>query len=357
MAGGFNTNTQRYFRPVGTLAYAANQVTTAKLLNIGFLASINLVLSITFTVANGAGSTTIKTGRGKVTGNPTPFDVIKGIRFVNNQNVPIVDTSFWGLYQWTTTQRTAYNPQSLRNQTGLSSGIFGTPTTSTLANGTYTYRFPIQVPIAQKPALQSGLILMQNQQTDMRLEVAWGDTANLVTLAGGAVLSAISVSMDVEQELYMVPADQADFPDLGFTHRIIETTQDIVGTGQNDYRPPLTVNDTLVRLIQEFVNNSLPMAPTDITNFDTIFSGADYVATRNPYQLLAQNVRENGGNYSPDGVYTQAFDSAYGFPEIAQERDYIYLGALSDLTFRTNVAPSVAIVGAYMRNIREILST
>lgn len=351
---GFNHATQRYRREAGTLTYSSGAPASLKLLNIGFLASICLVVNITGTVTLGGGTAVAKNTRGKVIGNQTPFDIITRVQFKNNQNVPIIDTSLWGLYLWTLTQRTGYDPLNLRATTGVSTDIFDIPTSGAVT--TFSWYLPIRVPIAYKQSLQGGLILMQNQQTDMRLEVQWGDGANLITLAGGATLTAVTASINVVQEYFMAPPDPQDYPDTSFVHRIIETTQDITGTGQVDYRPQLTVNDVLVRLIQEFVNNAAGMTPSNFGNFELIYSGSDYVDSRNAYQVMADNALQNGGFYYPTGMFDFGFDNAAGIPELGTDRDVIRLGDLTDLAFRANIGSGVALTSAYMRNIRELFS-
>lgn len=351
---GFNHATQRYFRTAGTVPYQANTPNSIKLLNIGFLAAVHLIVNISGTITLNGGTSVAKNTRGKVIGNQTPMDILPRVQFKNNQNVPIVDTSLWGLYLWTLTQRTNYDPLNLRATSGISTDVFDVPTSGAVT--TFDWHMPITIPIAYKPSLQGGLILMQNQQTDMRIDFQWGDAQNVVVLAGGATLTNVVASVEVVQEYFMAPDNTADYPDLSFVHRIIETTQDIVGTGQNGYRPQLTTNDVMARLIQEYVNNSAGMAPSSFNQFQLIYSGSDYVTDMGPYQFIAQNVKETGGFYLPTGVFSWTFDAAYGFPEVGTDRDVIRLGDLTDLEFRSNIAPSVAISGAYMRNIRELFS-
>lgn len=351
---GFRQNAQRYTLALQpTNAYAANGIMSLPLKNLGYLKEIVVIATIAYTVVVGGGSANAITGRGKQTGNPTPFDLFAKFQLFNNQNNPLVDVSGWGLYLHNQAQRGSFDPMYLTGNTSpVTNNPFTTQPTGAVVTGTYV--IPFVIPVAYKPSMQSGLLFMQNQQNNMRLDITFGP-GTFLTLAGGATATVNSISIDAQQVYYMPGSDTADDqPDTSFTYKLIEKTYDITGTGEFTAKPDLVQNRFIQRMYAEFVNNSAGMTQTEISNMRLQVSGSDNIAntTWNQQQLQAQRFL---GRPLPRGLSFWPFDGGMGVPEFADGIDVVDLSRVTEFAHITTIASGTALTSPYARYLYEYL--
>jgi len=333
-------------------SYAANGLTSIPLKNLGYLSAVRLIFTISYTVTVGSGSAVYQNTRGKVTGNPTPFDLISKVQLFNNQNNALVDVSGWGLFQHNNTQRSGWNQTYQTNQTSvIDSNPFFNFQSGAITTGTIT--LPLIVPVAYKKDLSAGLLFMQNQQNSMRVDITWGP-GTFITLAGGATAVVNSITVDAIQEYFAVDDMPENQPNTAFTYRVIEKTQDITGTGDTTMKPDLVQNRTMVRAVTEFVNNGAGMTASDISNVRWAVSGNDSIVNNSFNQQVLYG-QEFLGRPTPRGVLLWNFDGGMGLPEIASDRDMINLAQVTEFALITTVNSSVSLTNAFQRHIYEYL--
>ena len=346
---------QRFLAPlVMQGVFAANTTSSIPLKNLGYLAEVRLIFTINFTVVLGGGSAVAVTGRGKASGNPTPFDLISRVQLFNNQNNALVDVSGWGLYLHNQAQRSGYDPNFLTGSLSpINNNPFYTQQPNTGNQVTGSYVVPLTVPVAYKKSLQGGLLFMQNQQNSMRVDITWG-AGTFLTLAGGATAVVNSITVDAQQVYFMVGPNPEDQPEQSFIYRVQEKTMDITATGESIMKPDLVQNRHLQRAYTEVVNNGAGMTATDVSNIRWQVSGSDNVinTTFNQQQYAQQ---EFFGRSLPRGLLAWFFDGGLGAPEFSSPRDVVDLSRVTEFANIFTISAGTAIASAYQRTIFEYL--
>ena len=163
-----------------------------------------------------------------------------------NGRVPLVDLSGIGLMMyneiqnrdgspWATPQAIAAN--SLAQTTDLS--VYTTPTTGAT---TYYDSYPFEIQFGLPVMLQGrqtelGLWLLQNQAIDLNVEitfnpayVATGPFGAYNAGTGAAATWTVATSyVALERELYSVPLDPKNYPNLSWAHQVIEFSSPFTG--------------------------------------------------------------------------------------------------------------------------------
>ena len=95
-----------------------------------------------------------------------------------------------------------------------------------------TFNLDMVIPIAVNMRDPVGLFLLQNEQTQVTLEIDWEADA---TVATGATVTATAIPY---MEYFTVPVDRADMPNLRVIHQILEDQTSISATGEYTYNLP-----------------------------------------------------------------------------------------------------------------------
>ncbi len=347
----FNDVARRFFKRLQvTGAYAPNGRTDVEIQNTGYLAEVNLIVTINYTITLGGGTATFITGRGKLTGNPTPWDLIQRIQLNNNQNVPLIDLSGWGLYLFNRTLRSVFDAGNQRAGVQDYNPFYVNATGNAV---TGTIRLPIRIPIAYKKSLQAGLIFLQDQQTNMRVSINWG-SGTIFTLAGGATAAINSVNVEAEQVHFMTLPNPEDQPSTAAVHRVVEQFQDIVSVGEFRYKVPLSGNKVLHSMLAEFISNGAGLTEADISNISLRVAGSDTIIDTSAAMTLFRQ-QELLAQPLPRGAYFLDFDSGLGVREFGDSRDLLDLSQITTLELLSTIAPGTTIASAGCRVITESL--
>lgn len=167
------------------------------------------------------------------------------IRVEANGQIPLVDMSGLGA--------AVYNEIQNRDGSVLSPGTIAAVNNMTAAaelvkydtvgaTGDFYARFPFEINFALPFQIRGfmeelGLWLLQNQAIDLSITAQFNDpvaaaAANNVLWGGGTNTKAGVTAgsfLKIERELYTIPADPKDYPNLTWAHQIVE--QDIPFTG------------------------------------------------------------------------------------------------------------------------------
>lgn len=212
MAGGFAVNTRRKIlpltgvvtRPVGGGTYGP-----FTLPKTGLLARLYLCLRGTI-----AGTLTTPNALGNAS-------IISRVRVVANSGLDLYNVSGAG-----------YN-YLLRN--ALESEYIDPVGQSTATNAVTatTFNIDMVIPIAVNMRDPSGLIMLQNEQTIVNLYIDWlADTS----VAAGATVTL--TTGDLFMEVFTVPPDPQDWPNINIVHQCLEDQQAVPAAGDFIYNWP-----------------------------------------------------------------------------------------------------------------------
>lgn len=173
--------------------------------------------------------------------------VLGRLRIDANGRVPLVDLTGYSLFcyneiqnrdgsPWATPQAIAAN--NVSQTTDLS--VYTTPTTGAVS---YTASYPFELQFALPVLLQGrwtelGLWLLQNQAIDLNVEATWNvpiqlAASNFVPYSGGTgtagAYTQASTSLAIERELYSVPTDPKNFPNLSWAHQVLDFSNPFTG--------------------------------------------------------------------------------------------------------------------------------
>lgn len=337
-AGNFNAATRQTIiaQPDQVWPGSAAQRTRLDLPQTGFFAGVWLLLEGSVTAAAASS--------GAVTEYPlTPYGLIRQIRVYNNQNVELWNTSGYGAYLYNRSLRTGFDPAFQYANVIPTATVFNSVTNpfaeyyiapvNVGAGETKNFKAALWIPVVWGAPLQHGLQLAQDSAIRYSMEITWGDLSDLYTSTSGTVTLAATTAIKAAVELYQVPEEAIDFPNLAFTKTVKENIQALsAGTGDNTYN--FVTGNVLTRMIHELSNEESnvrqPIDPTTITQLQL-----QYAQTQKPYviqsdiQLFRQRMLY--GSDLPPAVYVHEFECGMGGPELPTTRDVLNTSRLTDL--------------------------
>lgn len=213
-------------------------------------------------------------------------------------------------------------------------------------NGTFTasaegaenkMSFMLELPVSINPRDPIGLILLQNDQTNVTLtvDIANGvDMFNDVDTTGYTVeLSNISVTPCLET--FSIPANANAYPDLSVIKLVNGRSDAMASTGQQVIK--LATGTIYRKLIFQVVDeDGVAMSTEDITsNIELVFNQADINYSISPKMLKAINTRELGFEL-PEGMYVLDFSAGGNITNYGGTRDYIDTEKLTEFWLRFN---------------------
>ncbi len=352
-AVGFSNATRDNWQTLQALTYVQNTPAAVQLPQTGLLAEVGGIVTVTFTTA-ATGTYALSTTRTKQ-GGITPYGAINRIQLINNQSNYVYDTTAWGNYLWTRTLRETTDYRNPLTAFGAETTYpFWQPGTTFTTATQYTMVFPFRIPIALNESLQAGLLLAQNQYTRYQLVVQWGNIeANLLTLGGTTPsITVNSASCSPYVRYFNVPDDPRNWPNQAFVHQVTEDIQDIVGVGDNYYRP--VVGPIYLSNMHELVNNGASVAYTGVNNVRKVYAASATPVNITPQQFLYNQFNMLSGMPLPQGCFWHNNKFGSGSLELASSRDFIDTSAITDFQYVYNLSSSLSLTSAYLRSIREM---
>jgi hypothetical protein len=366
--GNFNAATRQTLiqQPDQVWPGAAAQTTRLDLPQTGFFSGIwlNIIGSVT----------TASASSGVVATYPlTPYGVLRKIRIFNNQNVELWNTSGYGAYVYQRTLRTAFDTFGTINDAVPASGRFNNVTNPLTryyqelsgigsASATGNFRGALYLPVSWGFPLQHGLQMAQDPAIRYSMELTWGDVTDLTAsgAASGTVSLATTTKVSVACELFQVPEEGIDFPNLAYTKTVLEDIQALsAGTGDNTYN--FVTGNVLTKLMHEVTNTGtvssttqrFPIDPSAVTQLQL-----QYAQTQKPYVINAdlQLFRQRClyGSDLPPGWYVHELTEGMGLPELPTTRDVLNTSRLTDLQSLITLS-GVTLATGQLRTIREQL--
>ena len=229
------------------------------------------------------------------------------------------------------------NPNVVIPQATDSNGMNYFPPMVVSSGGTNnTFKFTCELPITLNDRDAIGLILLQNDSTNVTLTVDIANAGDIFDNQSGYTVALNSVKINPCIETFSLPAMNEAFPDLSVIKLVNSRTDKFAGGGQNIIKLNTgTVYRKLLFYIMD--ENGDSVDDTFITsNIELVFNQADI-----NYSIRAENLRHlNQSQFGyplPKGVF--AFDFAYqGIPNLGGTRDYIDTEKLTEFWLRFNTS-------------------
>jgi hypothetical protein len=300
MAGGFAVNTRRKILPLtGAITRPVGGGTFGPftLPKTGLLARLYLALR-----GNIAGTLTVPNALGMAS-------IITRVRVVANSGLDLYNISGAGYaYLLSETLESEYfNAQS--QNTGRSA------VTAT------TFNLDMMLPIAVNMRDPSGLIMLQNEQTIVNLYIDW--------LADASVATGATVTLttgDLFMEVFTVPPDPNDWPNINIVHQCLEDQQQVPAAGDFPYNWPR--GNTYMQMLHGF---GIGAAGSD--NFSKValrVNQSDYLQNTPPDYLDMEH-RLYRGRARPAGGIFFDFAGSSGLGCYALARDLVNSALVTDL--------------------------
>lgn len=198
------------------------------------------------------------------------------------------------------------------------------------------FAFTLQLPVTTSERDPIGLILLQNDTTNVTLSIDLG-MGNEMFDVDGLTAELKNVSCSVMLQTFSIPANNNAFPDLSVLKLVNGRKDSLPSAGQQIVK--LTTGTIyrkiLFRLLDE---NGAPMSLDDLTgNIELVFNQADvnYSITGEMLRLRNQYMQ---GYQLPDGMFMFDFSNNGTGANMAGTRDYIDSANLTEFWLRFNTS-------------------
>lgn len=240
--------------------------------------------------------------------------LVNRIQVMANGQIPLVDLSGLGATLYNEIQNrdgsTLARP-AFTSGIGLVEGV--SPTTYDAAaiatiNAVYPFEFQFALPVNIKGQVtELGLWLLQNQAIDVGIQVTFNPlysvaATNDALWSGGTPTSTpdlANTNLQIERELYSIPNDPKDYPNLAWAHQVIEFTQPITS---NFARFSIPRAGMLLRAIVHTLDSSNnAVETTDISSLSWIY-GSNETPVKRVGNFLNMEYFQDYGRNAPKGT-------------------------------------------------------
>jgi hypothetical protein len=300
MAGGFAVNTRRKIlpltgaitRPVGGGTFGPFTLPKTGLLARLFLALRGSV-SGTLSAPNALGMASI----------------ITRVRVVANSGLDLYNVSGAG-YSYLLSEALESEYFNAASQNTGRSAVTAT-----------TFNLDMVLPIAVNQRDPSGLIMLQNEQTIVNLYIDW--------LADASVATGATVTLttgDLFMEIFTVPPDPADWPNINIVHQCLEDQQQVPAAGDFPYNWPR--GNTYMQML-----HGLGIGAAGSDGFSRValrVNQSDYLQNTPPDYLDMEHRLLRGRARPAGGIYFD-FAGSSGLGCYALARDLVNSALVTDL--------------------------
>lgn len=338
----FEAATERQDIPQATQPFNGfGSNTSIRLQNVGIAAMVRIFFQATLTVS----------GTGTVTSLPGwPYSLIQRLAF-NAQGTNALLAATGPAYR-------ARRLRLFRNPAETIQSTTGVPT-GTIANGSYTIQFVVDVPIAHDMFSGTGWVLAQNPSTTLSVDIAWAAQAAALTVGTGSTVAWSNAQVYSTLTTFAVGQAQAGnqpvtiIPDLTTFHGFLENNFPFAASG--------IVQAPLIRTAGQLVNYAFNLrngptaeiVPDSLTEVDFRYGGNRQPRQYNPPQMLIEkNQADYNGRVQTNGLTWTYLD----FEVDNAIRDVFLPENLVELQSQFVIPVSVTVnAGAYVDYIEETL--
>lgn len=184
------------------------------------------------------------------------------------------------------------------------------------------------LPCTTNPRDPIGLILLQNDQTNVTLNIDLGMGSEC-----DIDVDPVKVEVKVMAETFSVPAHANAYPDLSVLKLVNGRKDSLPTNGQQIIK--LATGTIYRKLIFRLTDaDGVPMNVEDITsNIELVFNQADINYSIDPEMLRLLNEKQLGTEL-PEGVFVFDFSNSGGLPNLGGTRDFIDSANLTEFWLR-----------------------
>jgi hypothetical protein len=277
------------------------------------------LLSRMFLHIQGTANVTLGTGTA-VLSERTLFNLIKRIRLVANSGASIFDVSGYGTYLINTLSRKNSIPTDSPVDTGIKTLIHS----AGVSAGSNVWNAILEIPIAINERDPIGMVLLQNNATQLVLEVDFNpvygvtDIIAPIKVTGNAV-AEFTGKVGVMMEYFTVPRNAEDYPALNVVHQWLEQSDAISSAGV--FNKSLMRGNTYMKLLHfATINGALNTA--DVERLRILYNQSEVPYTIDQItQLFLQ--RQRYGRDLPKGLFVHDWYMSNGLVGLGNSRDFI----------------------------------
>lgn len=199
-----------------------------------------------------------------------------------------------------------------------------------------TFEFTLALPCTTNPRDPIGLILLQNDQTNVTLTVDLGTGAEMCEGMDDVVSAELkNVSVIPMTETFSIPANANAYPDLSVLKLTNGRKDSLPSSGQQVIKlsTGTIYRKIILRVLDE---NGEPVTDDFInSNIELVFNQADINYSISAEMLRVQNHKELG-YLLPAGMFVFDFSNSGGFTNLGGTRDFIDSANLTEFWVRFN---------------------
>lgn len=195
------------------------------------------------------------------------------------------------------------------------------------------FSFTLFLPCTLSKRDTPGLILLQNNETNVTLTADICNGSELLKNADGYTVDIKHVEMKVMTETFSLPVSQNAYPDLSVLKLVNGRVESMPSAGQQVIKLSTgTIYRKLIFMIED--ENGNPVMDDDITSdISLIFNQADSNYVVHPRLLRIAN-EQTLGYALPQGMYVFDFSNTGTFPDLGGSRDLIDTSMLTEFWLR-----------------------
>lgn len=338
--------TRQNFTQLPAQAYTNEGRLYFDLPKVGLLSRLFLTVKGTMTVTPGTGSATL--------GERKAFNMIKRIRLIANSGASIFDVSGYGTYLINNVLRKANEIKDSVVDEGIDAEVYG----AGVASGANAWKFGLEIPIAINERDPIGLVLLQNNATQLTLEIEFNPVygANAVIapiVVTGDAVASFAGNVGVMMEYFTVPRTKEDYPALNVVHQWLEQQDAIASAGA--WNKALLRGNTYMRMIH-YVTLNNALNTTDVDKLRVLYNQSEvpYTIDKLP-QLFLQ--RSRYGKDLPKGTFVHDWYMSSGQVGLGTSRDFINSANVTEFQSEVTLASgaSVPAGSSFINTITEQL--
>lgn len=327
LAANFAQMTRQNWHQLPAISGAADAEVEFKLPKVRLGSKVRVEVSATLTATHASNTTYVPDAF-------APFNLIKKVTVdMNNGFSPFTITGK-ELYMYSLIN---HNGETIIPATS-GRGKVVQPLVASSGGTANAVRFVVDLPLTLNDRDPVGLILLQNEETNVTINLTLGNANSLAPAASGYTFAVSNIVLAPMAETFSIPIVGDAIPDISVLKLVQSKKETINGAGEFTLKLPV---GTTYRKLLFFVENAsgVGVADSSLTgNIDVVFNQADTPYRIKPSILAAIN-HEQFGTPLPTGLY--AWDFSYqGFPSYGGARDYIDTEKLTEFWVKFN--PSVA---------------
>lgn len=207
------------------------------------------------------------------------------------------------------------------------------------------FSLTLQLPVTTSLRDPIGLILLQNDSTNVTLSIDMGLGSDMFPTETGLTADIKNVKCNVMLETFSIPANSNAFPDLSVLKLVNGRVESMPSSGQQIIK--LTTGTIYRKILFRILDeNGTPMSLTDLTGtIDLVFNQADVNYSLSADMLRLRNEYMSGYQL-PDGMFVFDFSNNGTGANMSGTRDYIDTANLTEfwLRFHTSKKGKVELV-------------